>query len=587
MSLSGHKPAFLPMTRAELDQLGWEQPDVILISGDAYIDSPYIGIALLGKWLLHHGFTVAVIAQPDLDSQDIARLGEPKLFWGVSGGSVDSMVANYTASGKKRRNDDYTPGGVNDRRPDRAVIAYVNAIRKAFKPTVPIVLGGIEASLRRITHYDFWSDKLRRSLLFDSKADYLIYGMAEKPIIELANAFKTGENPQMIRGLCYAGKEPKESYLQLPSHEETLKDKRKFIEAFELFYDNNDPVTAKGLCQLQDSRYLIQNPPAELMLESEMDAVFDLGFTRQPHPIHQKEGAIKAQETIRFSITTHYGCYGECSFCAIAVHQGRTIQGRSEDSILREVDRISAMPEFKGYITDVGGPTANMYGFECAKKMRHGVCADKPCVGFRNCKSLKPSHARQIALLRKIRQKNGIKKAFVASGIRYDLIEDDKAHGDAYLEEIVRHHVSGQLKVAPEHIDDHVLKLMNKPGKASLLRFKRKFDALNQKAGKKQFLTYYFIAAHPGCGEAEMEQLKRFSSRELKISPEQVQVFTPTPSTYAALMYYTGIDPQSGREIYVEKSLAGKNRQKSMVCQRDTRTQKRASTPNSTRRYSR
>ncbi len=552
---------FLPTSLDEARLLGWSELDVILVSGDGYVDSPYIGVALIGKLLVSHGYRVGVIAQP-ISDDEIKWLGEPRLFWGVSGGSVDSMVANYTASKKRRKSDDYTPGGENTKRPDRAVIAYTNLIRKNFKNTTPIVLGGIEASLRRVSHYDFWDDKVRRSILFDAKADYLVYGMAERAVVELANAILDKKNTTTIRGVCYISKEPVDGYLELPSHDECAKDKEKFLDAFEIFYKNCDPLTAKGLYQKQDTRYLIQNPPAELLSEPEMDKVFALKFARDSHPVHKKEGHIKALDTIKFSVTTHYGCYGECSFCAIAVHQGRTIQNRSEESIIGEIKQICELEGFKGIISDVGGPTANMYGFECGKKMAHGVCEDKPCVGFKNCKSLKPTHRRQIELLRKIRELPKIKKAFVASGIRYDLIEDDKKYGDEYLREIVNHHVSGQLKIAPEHTSDKVLKLMSKPSKGALLRFKKRFDDLNRESGKKQFLTYYFIAAHPGCTQSDMEELKSFVSHELKTNPEQAQIFTPTPGTVASVMYYTGVEPFSRDVVFVEKDMGKKERQK-------------------------
>lgn len=554
------------MTRAEIKAWGWDSLDVILVSGDACIDSPYIGTSVIGRWLVKHGFRVGIIAQPDAtSSEDITRLGEPNLFWGVTGGSVDSMVANYTALNKKRRSDDYTPGGQNTRRPDRALIKYANLIRQHFKQTKPIVLGGIEASLRRVTHYDYWDDKLRKSVLFDAKADYLVYGMAERAVLELAQALKSGADPREVRGVCYIAKAPEYAYLQLPDHEACVQEKQAFAKAFETFYHNNDPVSAQGLCQKQDARYLVQNPPAHYLDEAEMDAIFALPYARDAHPIHKKQGAIRALETIRFSVTTHYGCYGECSFCAIAVHQGRTIRSRSEGSILEEVHDISRLPEFKGNIHDVGGPTANMYGFECGKKQEKGSCAKKPCTGRFVCKSLKLSHKRQIQLLQKIRSLPKIKRVFVASGIRYDLIEQDKHYGEAYLEEIIRHHLSGQMKIAPEHVSEKVLGFMNKPGKESLLRFREKFQKITQKYSKKQFLTYYFIAAHPGCSEQEMLELKRFASRELRLSPEQVQVFTPTPSTYASLMYYTGVDPKTGKTIFVEKNLRKKQRQKELV----------------------
>ena len=550
-----------------MDALGWDRCDVILVSGDAYIDSPYIGVAVIGRLLEKQGYRVGMIGQPDIESDvDIARLGEPRLYWGISGGSVDSMVSNYTATKKFRNSDDYTPGGKNDKRPDRAALVYCNLIRRFFKNTVPLVMGGIEASLRRVTHYDYWSNKLRKPILFDAKADYLVYGMGEQAVTELTLALKEGRDPRHIRGICYISKEPKEEYIQLPSHAETLADKEKYIDLFDYFYDNNDPISAIGLCQPVDSRYLIQNPPADYLNEAEMDAVYALPFTRELHPYHRPQGKVKCLETIKFSIMTHQGCWGECNFCAIGVHQGRTIRTRSEKSILDEAREFTAYKDFKGIISDVGGPTANMYGYECDKKLKKGTCDYMRCVDAeRLCKVMEVDHSRNIDLLRKVREVPGVRKAFVASGVRYDLITADKRHGYSYLKEMVRHHISGQMKVAPEHTQQHVLELMGKPGKETLVEFKKMYDKLNREEGKKQFLTYYLIAAHPGCEERDMHELKRFTSEELKMNPEQAQVFTPTPGTYSAVMYYTELDPKTRKKIFVEKDTRRKEKQKEIV----------------------
>ncbi len=562
---------YLPTTRVEMDARGWEYCDVILISGDAYIDSPFIGVAVVGRILEREGYRVGIIGQPDITTDDVMRLGEPRLFWGVSGGSVDSMVSNYTATKKFRNSDDYTPGGVNNARPDRAVLVYTNLIRKHFKNTVPIVLGGIEASLRRVTHYDYWTDKLRKPILFDAKADYVIYGMGEGAIIALPKALERGESVEDIRGVCYIAKTPREGYLTLPSHAECLENKERYIDLFDAFYDNNDPISAKGLCQAVDGRYAIQNPPADYLDENEMDAVSALPFTRELHPYHRPKGAVKCLETIKFSIMTHQGCWGECNFCAIGVHQGRTIRTRSETSILAEATQFTQYKDFKGIISDVGGPTANMYGYECSKKLKHGTCDHQRCVNDTHlCKKMKVDHTRVINLLRRLREVRGIKKAFVASGVRYDLINEDKTQGYEYLKEMVRHHISGQMKVAPEHTSDHVLHLMNKPGKQTLVDFKKLYDRLNREEGKKQFLTYYLIAAHPGCTEKDMHDLKRFTSDELKMNPEQAQVFTPTPGTYSAVMYYTQMDPVTRKKIFVEKDTARKEKQKQIVVAKES-----------------
>ena len=558
---------FLPTTKKEMNALGWTQCDVILVSGDAYIDSPFIGVAVVGRMLEKLGYKVGIIGQPDINSDiDIKRLGEPRLYWGVSGGSIDSMVANYTATKKFRNSDDYTPGGKNDKRPDRAVLIYTNLIRRFFKNTVPIVLGGIEASLRRVTHYDYWQNKLKKPILFDSKADIIVYGMGEIALRELTFAIDSGEDYTNIRGLCYISKEPVENYHQLPSFDECIKDKEKYIDLFDLFYDNNDPIAANGLCQKVDTRYAIQNPPCDYLDEKEMDEVSALPFTRELHPYHRPDGKVKCLETIKFSIQTHHGCWGECNFCAIGVHQGRTIRTRSEESIVNEVKEFKEYKDFKGIISDLGGPTANMYGYECDKKLKLGTCDHQRCVDSKHlCSSMKPNHTRVMSMNKRVKEIPGVKKAFVSSGIRYDLITEDKAFGYDYLKSLVNDHISGQMKVAPEHTEQHVLDLMGKPGKQTLIDFKKLYDKLNREAGKKQFLTYYLIAAHPGCEEKDMHELKRFTTQELKMNPEQAQVFTPTPGTYSAVMYYTEMDPITRKKIFVEKDTRRKEKQKEIV----------------------
>lgn len=544
----------------------WEKLDVILVTGDAYIDSPFIGVSLIGRALAHAGFRVGIIAQPDIHSDiDICRLGEPELFWGITGGCMDSMVANYTATKKKRLTDDLTAGGKNNRRPDRALVVYSNIIRRYFKNTRPLVLGGVEASMRRVAHYDFWSDSIRRSILFDTRADILVYGMAEKAILELARKLKSKEETTDIRGICYISSAFPSGYIELPSYEKVAADNKSFQQMFDVFYRNNDPLTARGLYQRHDSRCLVQNPPQAALTVDQIDQIYSLDFTREVHPYYRAQGKVPAVETIKFSITTHRGCFGQCNFCSIGLHEGRTIVSRSERSITDEAQKIAGLPDFKGYILDVGGATANMYGIDCRRKQAQGACQDRRCLYPRLCASLRPDHGRQIKLLERLRHLKGVKKVFVASGIRYDLLDADKKHSAIYLQKLVRHHISGQLKVAPEHAESGVLALMAKPQAKSLANFRKLFEKMNQAARQKQFLTYYFIAAHPGCTEVDMRGLKSYASRELKINPLQVQIFTPLPSTYSALMYYTCTDPATGKSIFVEKNNAKKQRQKDIV----------------------
>ncbi len=557
---------FLPTTQKELDALGWHQLDVILITGDSYIDSPFMGISIIGKVLHNAGYKVGIIAQPDYQSgKDITRLGEPRLFWGVSAGSIDSMVANYTATGRPRRSDDYTPGGQNTRRPNRATLVYANLIRRYFKDTVPIVLGGIEASLRRITHYDYWEDSIRRSVLFDAKADYLLYGMSEGSVLDLAKALRDEVDPRSIRGLCYIGRNIPKDYLELPSYEKVVEDKDAFIDMFHTFYRNNDPQNAKGLVQLHKDRYLVQNPPYPNLSQERLDEVYGLDFERAQHPYYEDQGKVKALETIRFSIPTHRGCYGECNFCAISVHEGRTVRWRSQESIIDEAKEIADLPDFQGYIYDLSGPTANMYGYECPIKLRKGPCEDKSCIYPEVCPTLPVDHKIQTELLKKLRQINGVKKVFIGSGLRYDLVLSDEEHGKEYLKELVKHHISGQLKIAPEHTQPDVLARMRKPDTSKLLAFKKQFEELDENTRQKQFLSYYLIAAYPGCTLGDMRVLKTFAAKELGVLPDQVQVFTPTPSTYASVMYYTEKDPFTGEKLFVEKNPAAKKSQKEVI----------------------
>ena len=557
---------FLPTTNAELKKLKWDKLDIILVTGDTYIDSPFSGVSVIGQVLLAAGFRVGIIAQPDChNADDISRLGEPELFWGITGGCMDSMVANYTATRKKRQSDDLTAGGKNNRRPDRACVVYANLIRQYFKNTRPLVLGGVEASLRRIAHYDFWSDSIRRSILFDTRADVIVYGMAEKAIVELAQSMQKGRNIKDIRGICYINSQKPLDYLELPSFEEVAANKKSFASMFNLFYRNNDPLTASGLIQQHGPRFLIQNPPQPSLTTGELDKIYALDFARYVHPFYSTSGKVKAMDTIKFSITSHRGCFGECNFCSIGIHEGRTIISRSEKSIITEARKLAALPDFKGYLLDVGGATANMYGIDCTRKQTHGACINKRCLYPRACDNLNADHLRQIKMLGQLRKIEGVKKVFVASGIRYDLLLADKKHCLSYMQELVHHHISGQLKIAPEHTGDNVLKIMGKPKIESLLAFKAIFEKLNRSSKSKQFLTYYFIAAHPGCRQEDMRDLKAFTSRELKINPQQVQIFTPLPSTYSSLMYWTEIDPATGKKIFVEKNNAKKQRQKDIV----------------------
>lgn len=553
---------FLPISRQEVEKLGWDYTDVILISGDAYIDSPFSGIAVIGKYLLKHGFRVAVISQPDIDcDKDITMFGEPRLFWGISAGCVDSMVANYTSSGKPRKQCDFTPNGINNKRPDRASIVYTTLIRRYFKNTKPIVLGGIEASLRRIAHYDFKTDKVRRSILFDAKADYIIYGMGELPVLELAKALDNNESVENIKGLCFISKDKVSNAVEMPSFEEVSINKRAFYNMFKIFYNNSEAVSGKRLIQKTGDRYLIQNPPAYYD-DNILDEVSDIEYERAVHP--QIKGKIKAIDTIKTSIISHRGCFGGCSFCAIAVHQGRRVVSRSVASIEKEVKSMASKKWFSGTITDIGGPTGNMYMMKCKKMEKLGACTHKHCLYPEVCNGMNTDHAPLLNMLENIRNIKGVKNLFATSGIRADLAVNDKENGKRYISEIAKNYVSGQLKMAPESADLKVLKAMKKPDNSSFLEFCSLYKDYSKKYNKNQYISCYFIAAHPAESEKEAYSTRKFIEKNLDFNPEQVQIFTPTPSTWATCAYYTGLD-EDGNNIYVEKSLSKKEKYKSII----------------------
>lgn len=563
---------FLPISMEEVKSLGWDYIDVILVTGDAYIDSPFSGTAVIGKYLLKHGFRTAVISQPEIDSdKDITVFGEPRLFWGISAGCVDSMVANYTATGKPRKMCDFTPNGINNKRPDRASIVYTGLIRRFFKNTKPIVLGGIEASLRRIAHYDFKTDKVRRSILFDAKADYIIYGMGEVPVLEFARALQNNEDVKNIKGLCYISKELCDDALILPSFDEASSDKNKFHQMFKIFSDNSEAQSAKKLAQKTGDRYLIQNPPAYYDDEI-LDEVSDISFERAVHP--KINGKVKALETIKTSVISHRGCFGGCSFCAIAVHQGRRVISRSISSIIKEVESITQMKGFNGIISDLGGPTGNMYMMKCKKMEKLGACTHKSCLYPNVCASMNIDHKPILNLLEKVGSIKGVKKVFATSGIRADLTVNDKLNGQNYIAEIAKNHVSGQLKMAPESADSNVLKAMKKPDNKSFLEFCRIYKEYSKKFHKNQFISCYFIAAHPGENEKEAQNTHNFIEKYLDFSPEQVQIFTPTPSTWATCAYYTGLD-EDGNKIYVEKQLSKKEKYKSIIMGKSEKVSKK------------
>ncbi len=555
------------MTRQELKQKGIARPDVILVTGDAYIDSSFSGTAIIGRVLEAAGYRVAVISQPDINSRDdICSLGQPGLFWGITSGCVDSEVANYTALGKPRRHCDFTPGGANSRRPDRACIAYSNLIRRYFKNTVPLVLGGIEASLRRTAHYDQRTDSIRRSILLDAKADILVYGMGETQCLQIASRLKSGRDLPGIPGTCTMQANAPEGYVHLPDYEQVRADRQDCARMFRIFYENSQSPAGQGLIQKYCSRFLVHHPPPPLPGRLELDRIYELPYTGEVHPFCAAKGRVRALETIADSITTHRGCYGECSFCSIAVHQGRSVVSRSMEGIVREAALLASRPDFKGTIQDVGGATANMYGSGCFRLVRGKPCQDRHCIGFQGvCPGLKPGHAGQMRLLQRIQALPGIKRVQVSSGIRYDLILEDKRNGLAYLEQILKNHVSGRMKTAPEHLEDRVLKLMNKPPAAWFERFLKLCSQTARKTGTRFFLSCYAVAAHPGCTLEDMQLMKDRLAGLPHPPALQVQVFTPAPCTRSTMMYWSGVDPLTGRQVWSEKKVKARQKQKQIL----------------------
>jgi uncharacterized radical SAM protein YgiQ len=546
------QPGVLPMSLQEARKLGVEQFDVILISGDAYVDHPSFAAALIGRVLWDAGYSVGIIAQPDWrKDEDFKRLGRPRLFFGISSGNVDSLVNNLTPNLKRRSSDVYSPGGAL-LRPDRAAIVYTNRIHALF-PGIPIILGGIEASLRRFAHYDYWSDCVRHSILADAPANLVIYGMGESPLRTVALRLDKGERIEEIRdvagttvkeeiGLWRSA--PCEDFLEIPGFAEVSTDKRKYAQAFALHYKEQDPFHGRAIVQLHPKTVIIQNPPAKPLKTQELDHIYELPFTREAHPSYRK--AIPALEPVRFSITSHRGCFGSCSFCALTHHQGRIVQSRSEESILREGAMLAKMKGFRGIISDVGGPTANMYALSCPR-WKHGACIDKLCSAY--CPTLDKDHSRLADLLRRLREIPGVKRVFIGSGIRHDLIMADHS---PYLEELCRHHVSGHLKIAPEHISWSVTECMHKPPKDVLDAFRERFAAASKAVGKEQYLLPYLMSGHPGCTVMDMVELAEYL-RDNHMYTEQVQDFTPTPMTVSTAMYYTGLDPFTQAFVHVPR----------------------------------
>jgi len=555
--------SFLPINKAEAKKRGWDELDVIFVTGDAYIDHPSFGVPLLARWLESHGFRVGIIPQPDWRTKEpFMALGRPRLFFAVSAGAMDSMVAHYTPARKLRRDDAYTPGNRHGARPNRATIIYTSRLKEAYKD-VPVVIGGIEASLRRFAHYDFWEDKVRRSILFDAKADLLVFGMGERPLLELAQRLKKGEGFGDIRDIrgtasVAGGGGVPAGYVELPSFEEVSADKRSYATAFRQAAGEVNPLNARPLAQRHGDRLLVCNPPAMPLSEPELDAVYLLPFARAPHSVYKEP--IPAYEQIKCSITTHRGCFGGCAFCAITHHQGKQIQSRSERSILDEVRRLKEHGWFKGSISDLGGPTANMYGLACGNPKAQEECRKGSCLWPSVCRHLVTDDRRGGALLRKVRGEAGIKHVAISSGIRYDLLERQPG----YFRELLAHHVGGLLKVAPEHTVDRVLALMRKPGRKAFEEFLARFTAESRRLGKKQFIVPYLMSGHPGCTLADMAELALYLKRSgLKV--EQVQDFTPTPGTLSTCIYHTGIDPFTGNEVYVPRSDREKGQQKSLL----------------------
>jgi uncharacterized radical SAM protein YgiQ len=556
---------FLPCSAEELSRLGWDRCDFVLVTGDAYVDHPSFGAAIIGRVLEDAGFRVGIIPQPDWKSPESLKIfGRPRLGFLVTAGNLDSMVANYTAAKKPRRDDAYSPGGEGGRRPDRASIVYANLVRRAYKK-MPLIVGGVEASLRRLAHYDYWSDSLRRSLLLDAKADILVYGMAELTITEIARRMDAGTDIKEIRDLpgTVVRASPEilpEGTLRLPDHETLKRDRPAFARSFQMQLQNADPFSGRPLYEAYGAGGVLQNPPQRPLAQAEFDRVYGLPFAKEPHPSYTQP--VPAIEEVRFSLVSSRGCFGSCSFCALTFHQGRIIQSRSHESLLSEARALTGLPGFKGYIHDVGGPTANFRHPACRKQADQGSCTHRACLFPEPCPALDAGHGEYTELLRSLRQIEGVKKVFIRSGIRFDyLLEDGKGE---FLAELCAHHVSGQLKVAPEHVSARVLNAMGKPKHQVYLDFKRKFEETNRRLGKKQYLVPYFISSHPGSTLEDAIELALFF-KEQRFIPEQVQDFYPTPGTVSTCMYYTGTDPRTMKSIHVPRSFDEKRMQRALL----------------------
>lgn len=558
---------FLPISKEDLKKRNIEQLDFIIVSGDAYVDHPSFGTAIIGRTLESQGFTVGIIPQPKWhDCEDFKKLGKPKYGFLVNSGNIDSMVNHYTTAKKIRREDLYSPGGEAGHRPDRALIVYCNRIREAYKDTA-IAIGGIEASLRRFAHYDYWDNKVRRSILVDSKADLLMYGMGEKTVIQIAELLRYGasiKNINTVRGTCYLTKDVtnvKDAVI-VPSFEEVSTDKKAYGKAYELEYYEQDSINGRTIIQQYGDRFLVQNPPQEDLTQAEMDMAYDLPYTRTYHPIYEAKGGIPAITEVEFSITSHRGCFGSCSFCALTFHQGRVIQNRGQESIIEEAKLLTTLPNFKGYIHDIGGPTANFRHRACKKQIEHGTCKNKQCMFPGPCKNLIIDHTEYLSLLKKVRKLPGIKKVFVRSGIRYDYLIHDK--NDSFFKELCEHHISGQLKVAPEHVVPKVLNQMGKPTRDIYDKFVNKYFQINEKIGKKQFLVPYLMSSHPGSDLNAAIELAQYI-KQMGYTPEQVQDFYPTPGSLSTTIYYTGFNPLTGDEVYVPRTPEEKEMQRALI----------------------
>ena len=557
---------FLPINKKDMKKRNWDILDFIIVSGDAYVDHPSFGTAIISRLLERYGYKVGIISQPDWNNLDeFKKLGKPKLAFLITSGNIDSMVNHYTVFKKRRKKDSYSPNDMSGLRPDRAVIVYGNKVRQAYK-NVPIIIGGIESSLRRFAHYDYWSNTIRRSILLDSAADLLVYGMGEKAIISIAESLESKipiEEITYIDGTVFKIKKLDRlyKYKTLPTFQEIKESKARYAESFMIQHKNTDSISGKILVEDYGDQYIVANKPSAPLSELEMDDIYDLAYNRTSHPIYEKDGGISALKEVQFSITANRGCYGNCSFCALAFHQGRVMQKRSKESIIKEAEIISKLDLFKGYITDVGGPTANFRERACDKQKKYGVCVDKECINPK-CSNLKVSHKEYLDILKEIRKLKGVKKVFVRSGIRYDyLMYEDN---DEFFRELCQYHISGQLRTAPEHVSERVLQLMNKPSIELYKEFEDKFYKINKEIKKDQYAVPYFISSHPGSTIKDAIELAEFI-RDLGYIPEQVQDFYPTPGTLSTCMYYTGLDPRTMKKIHIPNSFHEKRLQRALL----------------------